>query len=72
MSIRKSSRFGKVLGRPSWVSVPSFMVWLTFGQMADEILLASQRVVPKQLIEAGFQFTYQNVKDIMNDVVERD
>jgi len=47
---------GRQLGKPAFLSVPAFAVRLMFGQMADEALLASIRVQPRKLIEAGFQF----------------
>lgn len=46
----------RVLGRPSFTPVPAFAMRIVFGEMADEVLLAGQRVVPKRLLDAGFQF----------------
>jgi len=48
---------GRQLGRPAFLSVPAFAVRMVFGGMADEALLASIRVRPRKLIEAGFQFS---------------
>ena len=47
---------GRVLGRPTFTMVPAFALKLAFGQMAEDTALASQRVVPRRLNEAGFQF----------------
>ena len=49
---------GEVLSRPTALTIPAFAARLTFGEMADEMLLVSQRVIPKRLSEAryGFQF----------------
>ena len=47
---------GAVLHRPSLVPVPAFALRLAFGAMADQTLLASQRVIPEQLTAAGFSF----------------
>ena len=49
------------LGKPALLSVPAFAVKLMFGQMADEALLASIRVNPRKLIEAGFRFSEPNL-----------
>jgi len=47
---------GHVLNRPTALAVPAFAARLAFGEMADEMLLASQKVLPKKLMAAGFQF----------------
>jgi len=47
---------GRQLGKPAFLTVPSFAMRLMFGQMADDALLASARVQPEKLQKAGFQF----------------
>jgi uncharacterized protein len=47
---------GAVLHRPALFPVPSFALRLALGEMADALLLASQRVVPKQLTDVGYEF----------------
>lgn len=47
---------GRVLGRPTLFPAPAFALRLMLGEMADALLLASQRVIPKHLQEAGFRF----------------
>jgi len=49
---------GKVLSRPTLFPIPAFGVRLAFGEMGDALLLSSQRVEPKRLVEAGYQFQY--------------
>ncbi|MGB8260064.1 MAG: TIGR01777 family oxidoreductase, partial [Terracidiphilus sp.] len=46
------------LGRPAFLPAPAFALWLAFGQMADEALLASARVYPARLSSSGFRFAY--------------
>jgi len=47
---------GRVLGRPTIFPMPAFAARLAFGQMADELLLASARVEPTRLIASGYKF----------------
>lgn len=48
---------GTVLHRPTVVPVPGFGPKLIFGgELVDELLLASQRVEPARLVEAGYTF----------------
>ncbi len=47
---------GRVLGRPTLFPMPAFAARLTFGEMADELLLASARVEPAKLVTSGYRF----------------
>lgn len=53
---------GKVLNRPVWLNVPGFAARLALGEMADEMLLSGQRVLPARLPAAGFTFAYPDVE----------
>ena len=53
---------GHVLNRPTALAMPAFAARLAFGEMADEMLLVSQRVMPKRLSAAGFQFQYPELE----------
>jgi uncharacterized protein len=44
------------LGRPSFLSVPKFAARLAPGGMADELLLSGARVVPRRLLDSGYDF----------------
>ncbi len=47
---------GRVLGRPTVLPLPGPAARILFGEMADEVLLASTRVRPGKLEEIGFSF----------------
>jgi len=48
---------GKALKRPAFLPMPGFVMSILFGEVADEALLASQRVLPRVLQQSGFKFT---------------
>jgi len=48
---------GRVLRRPTLLHAPSIALRAVLGEMADEMLLASVRVYPRRLLEAGFSFS---------------
>ncbi|MEB3245817.1 MAG: TIGR01777 family oxidoreductase [Vampirovibrionales bacterium] len=48
---------GKALFRPTFAPVPAMGMRILFGKMADEVLMASARVLPLRLQETGFEFT---------------
>lgn len=50
-----------VLRRPALFAVPAFALRGLLGGAADELLLTSQRVIPKRLGEAGFAFRYPEI-----------
>ena len=53
------------LHRPAILPVPPFAARLAFGEFADEGLLSSARVLPKKLLESGFQFKYPELSDAL-------
>jgi uncharacterized protein len=52
----------KVLHRPALFPVPAFALRLMLGEMADALLLGSQRVRPEKLIGAGYKFRFENLE----------
>jgi len=57
---------GKALNRPTVLRIPSFIVRLLYGQMADELLLCSAWVTPRVLLESGYQFTDQSLDSVLH------
>ena len=62
---------GKVLGRPTVMSVPAFAARMALGEVADEVLLASARVEPKRLMESGYSFRYPDLEAALRHVLNR-
>jgi len=48
----------RAVGHHTFASVPAFVLRAIFQEMADEMLLASTRVRPQRLLEAGFSFAH--------------
>ena len=63
---------GAVLGRPAWTAVPGSIVRLFAGEMAEEVLLAGQKVLPKRLLEAGFEFEHPDAKSALTAIIQGD
>ncbi len=61
---------GEVLYRPTFLPLPEFAVSMIFGEMGDALLLASTKVVPKRLLDAGFEFKYPELKTAIEKAVE--
>ena len=59
-----------VLHRPAIFPVPAFAARWAFGQMADELLLASQRVEPTKLVRSGYPFQCVDLRKSLTDLLE--
>ncbi len=60
---------GRSLHRPAMIPVPRFALRLAFGEMADEVLLASTRAVPDRLLQAGFTFELPNLDSALKAIL---
>jgi len=65
-----SGTLGRVLGRPVWVNVPGFVMRLLLGEMANEMLLSGQRVMPRRLREAGFEFKHEDLEGALTAILK--
>jgi uncharacterized protein (TIGR01777 family) len=59
----------RVLGRPAFLSVPAFALRIAMGEMAQELLLHGQRVVPRRLQEAGFEYRHREIEEALRAVL---
>lgn len=62
---------GHVLRRPAVMRAPKFGLRLVYGEMADEVLFTSQKVVPRRLLESGFEFAYQDLEQALRRALNR-
>jgi len=60
-----------VLSRPAFFPVPAFGLRMLLGQMADDLLLASTRVQPVVLENAGYQFVHPDLETALRDLLDR-
>ena len=58
-----------VLSRPAIFPMPAFAARLAFGQMGDELLLASQRVEPAKLLVSGYVFQKPDLRKALEDIL---
>lgn len=61
----------RVLSRPAIFPTPVFAMRLAFGEMADALLLASQRVVPSRLQASGYRFRYPELAGALRHLLGR-
>ncbi|HWR20810.1 MAG TPA: TIGR01777 family oxidoreductase [Verrucomicrobiae bacterium] len=56
---------GRIIGRFTPFAMPAVAARLTFGEIADELLLASQRAQPTRLLATGYRFRYPDLEDAL-------
>jgi NAD dependent epimerase/dehydratase family enzyme len=57
------------LHRPALLPTPAFALRVAMGEMADALLLSSQRVMPEKLMKAGYQFKNPHLRRALHDIV---
>jgi uncharacterized protein (TIGR01777 family) len=63
-------RLGEVLHRPAFISLPAGLMRMLFGEMADALLLGGSRVLPRRLLESGYQFAYSDLKETLQHILK--
>jgi uncharacterized protein len=61
---------GKALSRPTLFPIPAFGVRLAFGEMADALLLTSQRVEPTRLTSSGYDFMHSQIDHALRSALK--
>ncbi len=63
-----SAALGSVLHRPHLLPAPAFAVRAALGEMAD-VVLASQRVVPRKALALGYRFRWPDLVPALGDLL---
>ena len=58
-----------VVGRPSFLRVPSFAMKLAPGGMSEDLLLRSDRVVPRRLLDSGYEFRFPTLREALRSML---
>jgi uncharacterized protein len=66
-----TATLGRVLGRPTALGVPAFLLKMTFGQMAGEMILAGQKVSPVRALESGYHYKFPLLAPALADILPR-
>ena len=65
-----SKTLAKALARPALFRVPALALRVLFGEMARLLLISGQRVIPKKLEQAGYQFRFPELKGALAALLE--
>jgi uncharacterized protein (TIGR01777 family) len=68
-----NTEFTKTLGsslhRPTVMAMPAFALRLLMGEVADELLLTGQNVVPEKITSHGYQFQFPDLSGAIANIV---
>ena len=60
---------GKVLKRPTFLPLPTFVLQLIYGEGAT-VLTDGQSVMPKRVLESGFEFQFEGIDEVLEDLLK--
>jgi uncharacterized protein len=61
----------KTLHRPALFPAPAFALRLALGEMADALLLVSQKVMPSKLVDSGYPFLQLSLASALAEVFRK-
>jgi uncharacterized protein len=71
----RNSEFTRIaaarLHRPAIFSAPAFALRIALGELADPLLLASQRAIPERLVAMGHKFTFADLDAALRSILAR-
>lgn len=62
-------KISEVLKKPCWLNVPEFLLRILMGEVAEELLLRNQRIIPRRLLKEGYRFIYPELKKALESIV---
>lgn len=64
-----SRLLARQLHRPCLMRTPAWALKLMFGEMAEELLLASQRMEPRTILDSGYAFQHPTLEKALADLL---
>jgi uncharacterized protein len=63
---------GAVMGRPTRLTAPKFGLTTALGhELVEEMLLASQRVMPRKLLDSGYEFRHPDLEASLRALLDK-
>jgi uncharacterized protein (TIGR01777 family) len=62
---------GHALRRPALLAIPAWLLHHVGGAMADELMLASKKVLPAKALASGFVYRYPTLRSALGEVLGR-
>lgn len=62
---------GNLIQKPVWLRLPSIILKIALGRMAEETILSSQNIVPGKLLDDGFRFEFEQLEPALNNLLKK-
>ncbi len=62
---------GRVLNRPSFFTVPTFVIKMIFGEMGDKLLLNGAAIYPKKLLDNDYEFKFKTIDIALQNIIDK-
>ncbi len=66
-----SQVLAKALKRPNFFQVPSLAIKTILGEMGESLLLSGVKVIPKNLVEAGYDFKFKKLNLALEEILRK-
>ena len=67
---RFTKELGKMINRPTVLTIPKFVIKMIFGEMGDKLLLNGSAVYPKKLLDSGYEFQFKTIKASLENILK--
>lgn len=64
-----SKSVAKILKKPCFFNMPDLVAKVIFGNMAEELLLSGQKVLPERLLKSGYSFYFKNLDEALREEI---
>ena len=68
-NMKFTEELGRRLGRPALFRIPAALLHHVAGDLADELLLGGQRVIPNKALSSGFAFRHETLRSAFEAVL---
>lgn len=58
----------KSLKKPCWLNLPESVLKFLMGEVAEEVILVNQRIIPERLLKENYRFLYPDLKSALKDI----
>jgi uncharacterized protein (TIGR01777 family) len=70
-NVEFTKTLASAMHRPALFPAPAFALRLALGEMADALLLSSQRVLPQRLQKLGYNFQYKDLATALKNILKQ-